>query len=399
MKRDQKYIIGLILITIILTIVRLAQPKPIDWSENYSSTSKIPFGAYILNDLLSISFEGEEIIVNNQPIFESELDIDRSNWIFINSAFAIDEFETEILNEKVEAGDNVFISAREMAGPLADSLNIVISASFPFINPSSTSLDSLLSNPVNFTNPAIKKESNWAFPRTLTESYFIRLDTAHTTILGYSEDDQVNFIQVKRGEGSYFIHSNPFLFTNYFTRDVANYDYAFKALSYLPQRTTYWDEYYKAGRLNLASPLSYITSQRNLKWAWFIALFGMVAYLIINAKRAQRIIPVIRSPKNTSIEFATTIANLYLNNGTHKDIFEKKVLFLFEYIRSSLRVSTTDIDEQSLSDIANRSGIELEEISELFEEIEAYRQKEQLSDKELKLITERIDEFYKHSQR
>lgn len=399
MRRDHKYIIGLLLITIVLTVVKLAQPKPVNWNENYSSSSKIPFGTYILNDLLNTSFPGKEILVNTRPIFESELDISLSNWIFINSAFTLDEFETEILHEKVEAGDNVFISAREMAGPLADSLSLTLSLSFPFINPSATSLDSLLSNSINFTNPTIRSKSNWAFPRTLTETYFTSFDTTRTTVLGYANEDQVNFIQVKIGEGSYFIHSNPFLFTNYFTRDAENYDYAFKALSYLPQRTTYWDEYYKVGRLSFAFPLSYITSQRNLKWAWFIALFGMVAYLILNSKRAQRIIPVIRSPKNTSIEFATTIANLYLNNGTHKDIFEKKVLFLFEYIRSSLRISTTGIDEQTLNDIANRSGIELEEISKLFEEIEAYRQKEQLSDKELKLITERIDGFYKHSQR
>ncbi len=399
MRRDHKYIAGLLLITVVLTIVKLAQPTPIDWSENYSSSSKIPFGTYILSDQLSTSFPGKELVVNSRPIFESELDISRSNWIFINAGFTIDQFETEILHEKVEAGDNVFISAREIAGPIADSLNLRITESFPFINPSATSLDSLLSNSINFTNPAIKKESNWAFPRTLTESYFTSFDTTRTTVLGYSNGDQVNFIRVEAGEGSYFIHSNPFLFTNYFTRDVEEYDYAFKALSYLPQRTTYWDEYYKVGRLSFASPLSYITSQRNLKWAWFIALFGMVAYLIINSKRAQRIIPVIRSPKNTSIEFATTIANLYLNNGTHKDIFEKKVLFLYEYIRSSLRVSTSDIGPDTLSDIANRSGIDLEEITELFEEIELLQNKEQLTDKELKQITERIDRFYKYSQR
>lgn len=398
-KAERKYMIALILLTIITVSIKILQPVPIDWSESYSATEKKPFGAYILNDLFPVAFEEVEILTNNSPIFETELDVSSSNWIFINQNFALDEFEHEILHEKVTSGDHVFISVREVGGAFADSLNLGISQSFPSIDPSATSLDSLISNPVNFSNENIKSENAWTFPIELTQSYFTRFDTTHTEVLGYSDADQVNFVKISYGSGAYYIHSNPFLFTNYFLRNVEKYDYAFKALSYLPKQTTYWDEYYKIDRLAFSSPIQFVISNDNLKWAWFIGVFGVIAYLIFNSRRTQRIIPVITSPSNTSIDFAQTIANLYINNGTHKDILDKKITFLFDYIRTYLNLTTSSLDEETLKAISNRSGIEQTEIDDLFRMIELFQSKDQISETELKRITERIDRFYKQSQR
>lgn len=398
-KAERKYMIALILLTIIVVSIKILQPVPIDWTESYSATEKKPFGAYILNDLFPVAFEEVEILTNNSPIFETELDVSSRNWIFINQTFALDEFEHEILHEKVTSGDHVFISVREVGGAFADSLNLGISQSFPSIDPSATSLDSLISNPVNFSNENIKSENAWTFPIELTQSYFTRFDTTHTEVLGYSDTDQVNFVKISYGSGAYYIHSNPFLFTNYFLRNVEKYDYAFKALSYLPKQTTYWDEYYKIDRLAFSSPIQFVISNDNLKWAWFIGVFGVIAYLIFNSRRTQRIIPVITSPSNTSIDFAQTIANLYINNGTHKDILDKKITFLFDYIRTYLNLTTSSLDEETLKAISNRSGIEQTEIDDLFRMIELFQNKDQISETELKRITERIDRFYKQSQR
>lgn len=398
-KTERKYITLLVLLTIVVVSIKIFQPTPVDWTESYSAAEKKPFGAYILNNLLPITFEEVEILTNNSPIFESELDVSSRNWVFINQVFALDEFENEILHEKVTAGDHIFISAREIGGAFADSLNLRVSQSFPSIDPSATSLDSLVSNPVNFSNENIRNQNAWAFPIELTQAYFTKFDTTRTEILGYSDSDQVNFIKVSYGSGAYYIHSNPFLFTNYFLRNVEKYDYAFKALSYLPKQTTYWDEYYKIDRLVFSSPIQFIISNDNLKWAWFTGLFGIIAYLIFNSRRTQRIIPVINPPSNTSIDFAQTIANLYINNGTHKDILEKKITFLFDYIRTSLNLTTSSLDEETLKAISNRSGIEKSEIDDLFRMIELFQNKDQISETELKRITERIDRFYKQSQR
>ncbi len=396
--KERKYILALILLTIVVVTIRLAQPKPIDWSESYSNIDKKPFGGFILHNELSTLFPNRDIHVSEIPIYERIGGEKSMNQIFINSSFEIDEFETEIILDDVYRGDNLFISAWEIEGPFADSLNLGVSYFFPSINPTISSLDSLLQNPVTFTNQEIKAVNDWTFPVSLTESYFSSFDTTSTTVLGRVNNDEVNFIQIEYGRGSIFVHTNPFVFTNYYLKDIDRFDYAFKALSYLPSRNVMWDEYYKAGRVTFSSSLSYVVAQPGLKWAWFISLFGLIIFLVFGAKRKQRIIPIIKSVSNTSLVFTSTVAYLYLNNGTHKEILEKKILFLKDYIRTNLNVNP-DENENAIEKIAHRSGIDEDEIRLLFSSIDAVQNEQKITQNRLKQLIDQIDRFYKNSQR
>ena len=396
--KEKKYIFALITITIFVVIVRLLQPKPIDWSEGYSYEEKKPFGGYILFNELSILFPDRTIEINDKPIFEQETHIKLRNQIFINSSFEMDEFETKILLNSVERGDNLFISAWQFGGAFADSLKLKVSNSSPFVNPTISGQDSILQNPVDFTNQNLNENSDWVFPLGLTESYFDSFDTTNTTILGKIDNNKINFARVDIGNGSIFIHTNPFLFTNYYLRDINKFQYAFTALSYLPLKNIIWDEYYKVGRVDFASPLSYIVSQPDLRLGWFISLVGLIIYLIFGAKRKQRIIPEIKSVTNTSIQFASTVANLYLNNGTHKDILEKKILFFKDYIRCNLHI-TFDNTKESIIKVSHRSGIDITIIQDLFSIIQTAEKKSIITSKHLKQVTDQIDWFYKNSSR
>ena len=60
-KKEKKYLYILGFLTIIAISYQLIQPKPIDWTESYSSIDKKPFGAYILNEQLPVLFPYNEI--------------------------------------------------------------------------------------------------------------------------------------------------------------------------------------------------------------------------------------------------------------------------------------------------------------------------------------------------
>lgn len=141
-----------------------------------------------------------------------------------------------------------------------------------------------------------------------------------------------------------------------------------------------------------------MVAQPDLRRAWFISLIGLIVYLIFGAKRKQRIIPEVKSVSNTSIQFTSTVANLYLNNGTHKDILEKKILFFYDYVRNNLQVSIDQSDETILN-ISNRSGIDLEKISGLLSLIKIAQEETTITQKRLKQVTDQIDWFYKTSLR
>lgn len=398
-KKEKRYLYALGCLTLVAILYQVMQPKPVDWTESYSSIDKKPFGAYILREQMSALFPNNEVLENQVPIFEAPLNHDQRNWIFINSEFSLDKFETQLLMDEVYYGSHVFISAWSMKNSFADSLDISLSQQFPFVNSSATSLDSLLKKSLNFANPQLKKQGGWDFPIDLNEVYFSKFDTSKTIVLGSDANSNINFIKVEHGEGAFYLHSSPFLFTNYFLKNPEKYDYAFNALSYLPQADTFWDEYYKAGRLAYSSPLRFIVSTPNLKQAWFLSLFGVILYLIFKSKRTQRVIPEIKPLSNTSIEFAKTIGSLHLNKGTHKDLFDKKYLFFLDYLRTNLNVDTNELSEETLKRVSQRSGISEEQTNKLFHSIELFSTKEKVTDKELKSITELIDNFYKKSQR
>lgn len=396
--KEKKYIFILLGITILVVFIRLLQPQPIDWSEGYSNEEKKPYGGYILFNELSSLFPNRAIEINDKPIFEYIVQKRIHNQVYLNSNFEIDEFEMNILLNSVKRGNNVFISAWQLSDSFSDSLNLRLNNSFPAVNLTNNALDSILQNPVTFTNKNLAKNTSWTFPVGLTETYIASFDTSSTTILGLIDNERVNFARIDVGNGSIFIHTNPYFFTNYFLRDIDTFRYAFTALSYLPKKDVIWDEYYKVNRVDFSSPLSYVVLQPNLRWAWFISLFGLIIYLIFGAKRKQRIIPELKAVSNTSIQFTTTIANLYMNNGTHKELLEKKILFFKDYIRNNLNIKTDDSDD-SIVKVSNRSGIDLKIIKDLFSLIHTAEKETTISSNRLKQVTDQIDWFYKNSLR
>ncbi|MEX2477850.1 MAG: DUF4350 domain-containing protein [Gracilimonas sp.] len=397
-KKERTYYIILGVLVTIFVVFQVLKPKPLDWTESFSAEDKIPYGGYLLHELLPYSFSEDQLLTNQSPLFEySDTTNPNKNWIFINTSFSIDPFESELLLSQVEEGAEVFIAARNFSQTFPDTLDLATSMNNPFLG-SGFILDDDTSH-VNFTNPNLQKENGFPYLQSTTETFFSNIDsTLKVTRLGMNEQGNINFLRVQWGEGNIYLHSNPTLFTNYFVREESGADYALKALSYLPDRTTVWDEYYKNVRAE-GSVVRYVVSEEHLSWAWFLSLSGIVLFMIFRAKRSQRIIPVIESPSNSTIEFARTIGSLYLEKGDHKLIADKKIRFFFDYIRSNLGLDTDEIDDPLKKDISQRSGIEETEIHALFDLIDLVSSKEKISQQELKLLTERIDQFYNQSQR
>lgn len=399
MKNERTYYIILGALIFIFVLVQILKPKPLDWTESFSAEDKIPYGGYIIHELLRVSFSQQNLTTNQAPIFEyPDTTNPNKNWIFINTEFAIDQWETDILLSQVEQGARVFIAARTFGQAFKDSLRIGTTLNNPFLGGGSILDDDTAY--VNFTNPELKKEGGFPYYQSTTETYISNIDSSlKTTALGVNDNGEPNFVRIEFGDGIIFLHSNPTLFTNYFVRNETGAQYALTALSYLPVQPTIWDEYYKDVRSAGGSAVRYVVSEEHLSWAWFLSLSGVVLFMIFRAKRKQRIIPTIEPPKNSTIEFARTIGSLYLEKGDHKLIADKKIHFFFDYIRTNLSLDTSDIDIELKHDISLRSGIDETNIHSLFDLIELVSEKEEITQKELKLLTERIDEFYNNSQR
>lgn len=396
-ERTYYHILGFLIFVYVMT--QLLKPVPLDWTESFTAEDKIPYGGYLIHELLPELFPENDITDNRAPIF-NYTDTTRANmnWIFINTSFGIDSYETDFLLSQVEKGAEVFIAARSFGAAFSDSLKVETEMENPLLgNGSILNQDTTF---VSFTNPRLQTETGYPYYRSTTETYFAQIDSSlNYTVLGVNGDEKPNFLRVARGDGFLYLHSNPTLFTNYFIRDTQGAEYAFKALSYLPVQYTIWDEYYKDVNRTGQSVLSYVVSEEHLKWAWYTGLCGLFLFLLFKAKRKQRIIPVIQPPHNTSLEFAHTIGNLYLEKGDHKSMAEKKIHFFYDYIRTHLGLDTNEKNEILIKDISSRSGVNIQDVKALFGYIRMAKDQEELSDREIKLVTQHIDQFYKLSER
>ncbi|MDT8348035.1 MAG: DUF4350 domain-containing protein, partial [Flavobacteriaceae bacterium] len=123
----------------------------------------------------------------------------------------------------------------------------------------------------------------------------------------------------------------PQAYTNYYLLN-GNKDYAALSFSYIQHRSLYWDNYKKAGRIVITSPMRFVLSQTSLKWAYYLTIATLLVFVIFKAKREQRIIPVLAPLENSSVAFAKTVGSLYYQHKDYSDLIQKKTNYFLEFI-------------------------------------------------------------------
>ncbi len=387
-KSDLKFSIILGATFLIVVVITLLKPEPVDWTVSFSKDDKIPYGSYILFTLLPDLFPDQEIQSSWLPSYNALEDsmLESTNYLIINKSFAPDPLDTRQLLKYVENGNTVFIAAQNFSRNFADTLGI------------KTGVELLESDSVqiNFVNSSIRSTGDYVYKKGTVSFYFSEVDTSKTLVLGKTNEDKINYIKVPFGEGNLLLSTVPLAFTNYNLLFQNNIDYIFKALSYLPVQKTIWDEYYKVNRRLVNTPLKFILSKESLKWAYYVLLFTLIVFIIFESKRRQRIIPVIKPLSNTTLEFVETIGRLYYQSSDHKNLAEKKTAYFLESIRSKYYLKTNHINDDFLNALSEKSGIALEEVKGLFSKIERINQQDQISQGELIQLTRAI-ELFNHS--
>ena len=357
-------------------------------------------------------FPNQRISDEKVPFFSKKKKVKlpaKSNYLYVYRYFRADSLSLVKLLDYVQKGNSVFIVSENFFG-LDDTLNFQTSYVKDLALNDSVS--------INFVNPTIRKSSDYTYQKQSADTYFEINDSTKNknsfAILGKNSKGFPNFIQVNFGKGTFYLNTVPMAFTNFYMVKNDNSDYVFKALSYLPEQPTFWDEYVnvmsfgKAARSTSKSreakgeedveesPFKFIVSQPALKWAYFIALSALLIYLIFEGKRRQRIIPIIETSQNTSLQFVETIGSLYYNQKDHKSISEKKITHLLAYLRTKFYLKTTEIDQEFRNDLSNKSGISPQEINDLFDYISFVQNNDSIAENQLITLNEKIENFYRN---
>ncbi|MDP5200130.1 DUF4350 domain-containing protein [Flavobacterium sp. DG2-3] len=370
------YIAILVLILGITLLVDKGQPKPIDWTPTYSVEDKIPFGLYVFDQEADGLFKQKVERISTQTPYEyldSQYDARenvetykiKGTFINISEAENIDDQSMKEILYFVSHGNNAFLSMKVFPKVLLDSLKIELKTDF--IPNDSTS--------AWMANKNISQKK-YTFNTGLSD-YFSKIDTLNTKILGYQSTRknkrQVNFIEVPYKNGYLYLHTQPVAFTNYNLLKKNNYQYTENLVSYIPKGNIFWyNKSFNDKRIS-SSPMRYIWSQPALKSAWYLGIIGILIFMIFNAKRKQRIVPIIKPLQNLTVDFTKTVGNLYYQEGDHTNIIDKKIIYFLEKIRTDYLIDTAKLDDDFITKLHYKTGKDKKDIQDLVQLINDHR--------------------------
>jgi hypothetical protein len=407
MKKDWKYILYLTLAFGIFLVVKLSGPKEFDWTPTYASEDKNPFGAYVLRELIPELFKGHRVKVTNKTLYELRDSLKpQQNILILAHSYAGDAEEVKALLDHVHAGGSAFIGAENIRGKLADTLWI---STKDYIFQHGLYAQRRDTSFLKFMNPALDTNTHFVFRRDNIHNYISVLDTAadkllkehpprspvarRPTIIAENDLHEPVMVKFAWGKGSIIYCSTPLAFTNIYTLKEGHHQFVSQALSYLPPGDICWSEYYSIGRLESNAKLRFILTQEPLAWAYYIAVSALLLFMAFEAKRKQRIIPIINPLTNSSLEFVSTIGNLYFSRGDHKNIAGKKILFFSDHIRTKYSLNPVSAGENFISLLSKKSGKSEDQIKMLFELIRNIQTKTSVSEHELHSLNNEIEKF------
>jgi hypothetical protein len=388
-----KYALCLGILFAVLVGVEYNRPRPVDWSPTFSNKDKIPFGTYVLYELLPDIFRRQPILPVRQPVAnqlaDTTLGID-GHYIFIHNTFLIDSLDLRALLQYAAQGHRVFISAEHFTRKLRDTLHFDTGA---------TPLAAGQPAGLAFTHPALAGEKPFFFAAKHVQTHLKYAPDAGFELLGRNAAGKPNFIKVPLGAGAIYLHTAPLVFSNYYVIGSRQSRYAALALSHLPVAPVLWDEYQKQGREEDQSVFRVLLAHEALRWAYYITLTGLVLFVFFEAKRTQRVIPVLERPRNTTLEFVQVVGNLYFNYQDHKLIAEKKIHYFLEYLRLHFAAASPELDEAFGELVAAKTGLAPEAVASLWRLIQDIRVAPRISEKQLVALNGQLEDFYRQAGR
>ena len=349
------YAVIFIIILVVMGMFEMNKKPILDWRKNYDTEKKTPFGLFIFNQESNRLFNNKLIKTGISPYTYYQKNKKKPHNILIIQK-KLDEVSWRYIMDEVSKGSDVMWLTNETTAKLRDTLGFRFKTVSFNNNYYLQFTDKKLGNHRLFID---KLPDNKGFS-------YIRNDIAVLGKTLYKSDDKMSsinadFIKVNFGKGHFYIHSEPLVLTNYYLLKSKNL-YIESVFSYLPNRETVW---FLENDVPLSmSPMRFILSNPPLKYAWYLLLFGLLIFVLFNAKRKQRIVPIQEPLKNTSIDFIRSIGNLYLQEGDFHEMMAKKAQYFLSKIRMDLLIDTQNLDEVFIYKLHLKTGKNIEQIKE-----------------------------------
>lgn len=406
MKKFIPHFLIVLLVAAIATLVisggNPGKKKILDERITLRKSHKLPYGTWVAWKNLEYLFPGAEIVSNRyEPGYWNSISMDDTGQVFISitDKFTPDKSEMTSLIEFAANGNDVFISAMYISAAADKLLNCSSSS----LEISQLSVDDLEKGAnLLLSDPPFGKNVPYKYPGRTFRSYFTELDTATTNVLGRDDDNHPNFIHLRTGTGNFYVHLEPLAFSNYFLLHKKNISYYESIMSLIKPdaKKVVWDEYYLNKKEGSVKPqkkqgwFNVFLRYPSLRAALLTALFALLIYVLMEMRRKQRPIPVVKKPKNDSLDFVKTIGRLYYEKGDHKNLCRKMSSYFLEHVRNRYKLPTGKLDDEFVDLLHYKSGVNKNEIKQIVYFIKYVEDAPVIDDKPLSEFHRMLESFY-----
>lgn len=416
MKLNRWFVIGVVAFLLIIFLLHYQMPREFSWNPTYSHYDHEPFGCYVFDSLLTENMpQGYSVTDNSLP--QLAKDSTPRGILVVADDASLSKIDIDALYQMMNSGSQVLVASNHF-GKLEDTLNLETEYQYNYWK----------------VKDAIKKKEERDTLRWITDTlgtttreyllfkplceWYIRDAVIVDSLPGDSVrerpyHDSISYMATfnnkpiaytqQVGRGRLTIVSAPLLFTNYTMLDMDNAGLVFRFLSsmkHLPvvRTITFCPNAKDASQL---TPLRYFLSQPPLRWAVYLSLVLAVLCLLFETRRRQRVIPVMQEPENHTIEFIELIGTLYYHSRERRSLVLRKYIYFAEELRRSLHVDITDDEDDGteLQTIATQSGVPIEDVQRLVEELrllEAADDDTEISRKDMKRLIDEMNRIIKN---
>lgn len=459
MKSSRNFLFAMLVLFVLFCLLQVNLPKKFVWSPTFSHVDKQPLGCFVFDSVLTQSLPNgyhvtkktffqldqehakEKIsvlmVVNQQDL--KQLDVKylcniarRGGKVMVVASSSFDDgrnADTVVVDElertfKVKIEDGMYFSLRGILNGLRAHDNDMYDTIYWNNRETMYAVQSyrMFYNMVGGTLfvDSVPKVKRLAYTLS-TAGYDYRQDslyvgdfTGFDTIVDEKERiERIDTFAIKKvptavsvpyGKGEVIFVSSPLLFTNYGMLEGNTSVYIFRLMSYLADLPVYRTEaYVKTDAMLVAeqSPFREFIKRPPLRWALYLALLGVVLFMIFTARRRQRVIPIMSKPANRSLEFIQLIGTLYYQRKDHVDLVRKKFKLFAEELRKTAGVDISDVntDDREYLLLAEKTGMNSDRLKKVIRQIRLVLHSEgNISVEEMRSLIDAMDTIVRHAK-
>jgi len=359
------------------------------WKEKYDYEDQDPLGLYVFSELTQRYFADLPVVIDaelNDSLKSKSLIIQ-----FVPQYLHQEVSDT--LQELARVGNDVLIIADYYDTVNLDTIDVELGFYYE--------VDSMIT--FNFTDSTLAADTDYVhtfqnqeFNETVEDEYYLlQVAEDHNAVRVSAQDSLAMMLSFPMGQGNIFIHTNRQLFYNYAFRQPRHFDYMQGVLSYFDPEQIYLINPLSSNDtfdLENQNPLEYIMSNPSLRAAYYCLLIGALLFVIFRGKRKQRIIPVIKPNKNTSLEYIETVSHLFYQQNQHEKLVEHMKTIFYHKMQKRYFISPDHPDYVNV--LAKKSKISSRELQYVMDRFQNLEDNFGFKENQLSSLHQRLESIY-----